>query len=188
MVKNKKTSERGAGAFEKLSLQQQQFVLELLKHKFNATKAAIEAGYSEKSARSKASQLLTIVNIQEAISEQVEELQKRTKADAEYLLTILKEDVEADIADLFDENSNLKPVEDWPPVFRRGLVASLKVESVRSRGDDKGDEVVRVKEVKLADRTKIKELLGRHKAVNAFGKDEQGSDIHIHLSGKEALL
>ena len=64
MVKNKKTSERGAGAFEKLSLQQQQFVLELLKHKFNATKAAIEAGYSEKSARSKASQLLTIVNIQ----------------------------------------------------------------------------------------------------------------------------
>lgn len=184
---NQEFRENGAGVFEKLNLKQQQFVLEYPKD-FNATQAAIRAGYSKKTAGSKGHELLKIVEIQEAISEQVEDLQERTKADAEYLLTILKEDVEADIADLFDENSNLKPVEDWPPVFRRGLVASLKVESVRSRGDDKGDEVVRVKEVKLADRTKIKELLGRHKAVNAFGKDEQGSDIHIHLGEKEALL
>ncbi|MEW8026722.1 MAG: terminase small subunit [Candidatus Thiodiazotropha sp.] len=175
-------------AFESLNHQKQQFVLELIKHKFNATKAAIEAGYSEKSARSKASQLLTIVNIQEAISEQVEELQERTKTDAEYLLTILKEDVEADIADLFEENGDLKPIEEWPMPFRRGLVSGLKVEVARTRGDNKGDEIIQVKDVRLADRIRLIELLGKHKAVNAFEKGESGSEIHVHLDGKAALL
>ncbi|MCU7863651.1 MAG: terminase small subunit [Candidatus Thiodiazotropha sp. (ex Lucinoma borealis)] len=179
---------QGVRAFDKLNPQRQQFVLELIKHKFNATKAAIEAGYSEKSARSKASQLLTIVNIQEAISEKVKALQERTQADAEYLLNILKEDVEADIADLYEENSNLKPVEDWPLVFRRGLVASLKIETVRTRGDDEEDEIVRVKEVRLADRTKLKELLGRHKAVGAFEKEHENSEIHIHIGGKDSAI
>ena len=37
--------------------------------KFNATKAAIKAGYSEKTARSKGSQLLTKVNVQEAVQD-----------------------------------------------------------------------------------------------------------------------
>ncbi|MCU7839663.1 MAG: terminase small subunit [Candidatus Thiodiazotropha sp. (ex Troendleina suluensis)] len=179
---------QGARAFEELNPQRQQFVLELIKHKFNATKAAIEAGYSEKSARSQASQLLTNLNIQEAIAEQVEELQQRTKVDADYMLNILKEDVEADIADLYDEQGNLQPIKDWPLVFRRGLVASLKIETVRTRGDDEESEVVQVKEVKLADRTKLKELLGRHKAVRAFEKEHENSEIHIHIGGKDSAL
>ncbi|MEW8228304.1 MAG: terminase small subunit, partial [Candidatus Thiodiazotropha endolucinida] len=178
---------RRAEAFERLTTKQQQFVLEYPKD-FNGAQAAIRAGYSENSARQIAAENLAKPDIQKASSEQVVELQRRAKVDAEYLLTILKEDVEADIADLFKDNGNLKPVEDWPPAFRRGLVASLKIKVVRARGDDEESQIVRIKEVRLADRTKLKELLGRHKAVGAFEKDEQGSDIHIHLGEKEALL
>ncbi|MCG7932132.1 MAG: terminase small subunit [Candidatus Thiodiazotropha lotti] len=175
-------------AFDQLKPQQQQFVLELLKHNFNATKAAIEAGYSEKSARSQASQLLTKLNIQAAISEQVKAQQERIMVDADYLLEVLRDDVEADLADLFKENGNLKPVKEWPPVFRRGLVASLKVEAIQVRGDDKQSEIVQVKEVRLADRTKLKVLLGKHRAVQAFDKEKDGNEIHIHIEGKDALL
>ncbi|MCG8016300.1 MAG: terminase small subunit [Candidatus Thiodiazotropha sp. 'RUGA'] len=173
-------------SFDQLKPQQQQFVLELLKHNFNATRAAIEAGYSEKSARSKASQLLTIVNIQAAISEQVKAQQERILVDADYLLAVLRDDVQADIADIFEENGNLKPIKEWPPVFRRGLVTSLKINEIQVRGDD--EQIVQVKEVRLADRTRLIELLGKHKSVRAFEKEADSSQIHIHIEGKDALL
>lgn len=175
-------------AFDQLKPQQQQFVLELLKHNFNATKAAIKAGYSEKSARSKASQLLTIVNIQAAISEQIKAQQERIMVDADYLLALLRDDVQAYIVDIFEDSGNLKPVKEWPPVFRRGLVASLKVEVIQVRDNNEQSEIVQVKEVRLADRTKLKELLGKHKSVRAFDRDADSSDIHIHIDGKDALV
>ncbi|RLW63964.1 MAG: hypothetical protein B6D73_14345 [gamma proteobacterium symbiont of Stewartia floridana] len=174
------------GAFDQLKPQQQQFVLELLKHNFNATKAAIDAGYSEKSARQSASRLLTIDDIQEAISEQVKAQQERIMVDADYLLEVLRDDVEADISDLFKENGNLKPVKEWPRVFRCGLVASLKIRVIQARGDD--EEIVEMKEVRFVDRTKLIELLGKHKSVRAFERDADSSDIHIHIDGKDALV
>ncbi|MES9841215.1 MAG: terminase small subunit [Candidatus Thiodiazotropha endolucinida] len=175
-------------AFEELNHKQQQFVLELIKHKFNATKAAIEAGYSEKSARSKASQLLTKINIQEAIQEEVTKLQDETRDDAKLLQEQLREEVTADFAALYDDDGRLKKPKEWPMAFRRGLVSGMKIEAVRTRGDDEDNEIVTVKEVKLADRTKIKELFGKHKAVNAFDKGEQGGEIHIHIGDKLSKL
>ena len=172
-------------AFERLNLKQQQFVLELLKHKFNATKAAIETGYSEKSARSKASQLLTKINIQEAIAEQVKEQQKRTKVDADYMLNLLKEDVEADIADLYDDEGKLRQPKDWPMVWRRGLVSGIEVETLL--GKEEGPKIT-VSKIKQADRTKLKELLGRHKAVQAFEKEDKGGEIHINIGDKLSKL
>ena len=53
---------------------------------YNGAKAAVRAGYGEKSARSKASQLLTIVNIQSYIKELQDELLKQCKVEAHVVL------------------------------------------------------------------------------------------------------
>ena len=45
---------------------------------FNATKAAIRAGYSEKTARSQGQRLLTNVDIQAAVSEAIKARMERT--------------------------------------------------------------------------------------------------------------
>lgn len=171
-------------AFDRLNHKQQQFVLEYTKD-FNATQAAIRAGYSEKSARSKASQLLALVNIQDALQEQIKEQQERTKVDADYILNMLKEDVEADIADLYDENNNLRPVKEWPIAFRRGLISGMDVQTLL--GDEDNPASIMTKP-RLADRTKLKELLGKHKAVQAFEKEQSSGEIHIHIAGKDSQL
>ena len=69
----------------KLNPQQQAFVQEYLVD-LNATQAAIRAGYSQKSARSMASQLLTKLNIQEAIAAARIRQQERTQITADRVL------------------------------------------------------------------------------------------------------
>ena len=64
----------------------------------NATQAAIRAGYSAKSAVSKASQLLTIVNIQAAIQLATEERSRRTEVDADWVIENLRLVVEQAMA------------------------------------------------------------------------------------------
>ena len=60
-----------------LTEKQRRFVDEYLID-LNATQAAIRAGYSVKTAREQASQNLTKLNIQQAISEKMAERSKRT--------------------------------------------------------------------------------------------------------------
>lgn len=63
----------------KLNDKQEKFCLEYIKD-MNATQAAIRAGYSEKTARTQASQLLTKLNIQERVAE----LKKNYVKEAEF--------------------------------------------------------------------------------------------------------
>jgi phage terminase small subunit len=72
-----------------LNVQQEAFCLEYIVD-LNGSKAAIRAGYSEKTARQIASQLLTKLNIQDRIAELKEERSKRTKIDADWVLTSAK--------------------------------------------------------------------------------------------------
>lgn len=185
LVQAQNSRELSSGALEMLNPKQQQFVLEYTID-FNATQAAIRAGYSVKTAGAKGHELLKIVEIQKAISDQVHELQERTKVNAEYILNLLKDDVEADIADLYNEDNTFKHPKEWPLVWRRGLISGIEIETVQIGVDDKPDVVV--SKVKLADRTKLKELLGKHRAVQAFDKEKEGNEIYIHIEGKDALL
>ena len=67
------------------------------------------------------------------------------------------------------------PVKQWPLVFRMGLVASVKTHELwEGTGKDR-TQIGLVREVKLIERTKIKELLGKHTDVQAF-KERTGGD------------
>ncbi len=69
----------------KLTSKQERFVEEYLID-LNATKAAVRAGYSEKTARQIGSENLSKLAIQEAIAEAKRERSEATKIDAEWVL------------------------------------------------------------------------------------------------------
>ncbi len=134
----------------------------------NGTKAAIKAGYAENSARVTASRMLTKANIAAAIEREVEARRAAIGEDAESLLKRLVAEANADVADIIDERGALKPVQEWPAIWRRGLVAGVKVTEMFETIDEERVHVGNIVEVKLADRAKRLEMFGRHRAIKAF--------------------
>ena len=150
-----------------LTPKQQRFTEEYLVD-LNATQAAIRAGYSAKTAEQQGYRLLTNVQVSAGIAAAQQERSKRTQIDADWLLRRLADEAEADLADLYTEAGELKPVHEWPAVWRKGLVAGIEVlEEFDGSGRDR-KSVGLVRKVKLADRVKVKELIGRHVNVAAF--------------------
>lgn len=88
------------------------YITEIDGESFNATKAAIKAGYSKKTAAQQASRLLSIVNIQLRISELQKEAFKRCEIDADYVLNKFKKIADDDISNYLkfytDENGDIK--------------------------------------------------------------------------------
>ncbi len=145
---------------------QQKFVQEYLID-LNATQAAIRAGYSERTANEQGSRLLTNVSVRSAIEQAQEERSKRTKINADWVLATLAEEKTADLADLYDATGQIKPVKDWPMAFRRGVVTGVEtVEEWNGSGEDRKPVIVR--KIKMTDRIKHIELIGKHISVQAF--------------------
>ncbi|PLC06395.1 terminase small subunit [Variovorax sp. RO1] len=151
-----------------LTPKQQRFVAEYLID-LNATQAAVRAGYSARTADKIGSQLLGKTRVGEAIADAKKERAERTDINADWVLKRLARDATADLADLYDDHGGLKPVKEWPLVWRTGLVAG--VETVQERlGDDPdgAPTFATVRKLKLLDRTKLVELIGKHVDVGAF--------------------
>ena len=151
-----------------LSPKQQRFVDEYLLD-LNATQAAIRAGYSEATAQEQSSRLLSNVMVREAIDAALANRSERTQIDADYVLTRLAAEAEADMADIFDPDGALLPVKDWPAIWRKGLVAGVDVEL--------GQDGATVQKVRFSDRIKRLELIGKHVAVQAFQKNIQVNSL-----------
>lgn len=150
-----------------LTPKQQRFVDEYLID-LNATQAAIRAGYSEKTAASQGERLLRNVEINAAINAARSERSQETKIDAAWVLKRLAAEAQADVADLYDDDGNLLPVKQWPLIWRQGLVAGIDVEDLfEGRGEDR-ERIGRVLKIKLSDRVRRLELIGKHIGVNAF--------------------
>ena len=147
----------------------------------NGTQAAIRAGYSKRTANEQAAQLLAKLSIQEYLKTLMDARKERTQIDADWVLKRLAQDATADVADLYDESGNLRPVHDWPMAWRTGLVAGIDTVQERIGTDPEGKpEFATVRKIRLADRTKLLELVGKHIDVGAF-KDR------IEHSGKIGL-
>lgn len=149
---------------------QEAFVREYLID-LNATQAAIRAGYSARTANEQGARLVANVSVRSAIEAAKSERAKRTEINADWVLRRLHSDATADLSELYDETGNIRPMKDWPMAFRTGLVAGI--ETVQERD---GDDYVTVRKVKLADRGKLLEMIGRHIGVGAF-KDKVEHDV-----------
>ncbi|MGJ5032280.1 terminase small subunit [Bradyrhizobium sp. HKCCYLS2038] len=144
----------------------------------NATQAAVRAGYSPKTAGVISVELMTKPHVKAAIDAAIAERSERTGIDAAWLLNRLADEAEADLADIYSENGALKPVRDWPKIWRQGLVAGVEHIEVKDReGNATGDVIVKIK---ISDRVKRLELIGKHVGVQAFLEK-------VEVAGVEAL-
>lgn len=156
-------SKRAISAAEKA----ERFVLEYLID-LNATKAAIRAVFSAKTARSAGHRLLTNVDIVAAIDAAKIARAERTRTDGDWVLARLRMEVDADLADLYDRNGTVKPVHEWPLIWRTGLVFSVDVEELWEGAAEKRELVGQRVKTRLADRFSRILAIGKHVKVNAF--------------------
>ncbi|MCE9762389.1 terminase small subunit [Citrobacter portucalensis] len=139
----------------------------------NATQAAIRAGYSDKTAQEQSSRLLSNVMVQDRISVLKSERNERVGVDAAYVLRRLTEIDQMDVLDVLLENGELKPVKDWPKVWRTTL-SGMDVTEIA------GDSAGLLKKIKWPDKVKNLELLGKHIDVQAFKeKVEHSGEISL---------
>ena len=142
-----------------LTPKQQRFVEEYLID-LNATQAAIRAGYSEKTAKEIGSENLTKPNIAKAIEEAQNKRQEQTQIDAAYVLKRLVEIDQMDVLDIMDDQMKIRPVNEWPKVWRQYVVNLENLELSDGEGC--------FKKIKWPDKVKNLELLGKHVSVGAF--------------------
>ncbi|MGO4508022.1 terminase small subunit [Bradyrhizobium sp. 2TAF36] len=162
-----------------LTAKQQLFVEEFLLD-LNATQAAIRAGYSKETADKQGPRLLAHPEVKFAIDAAKLQRSERTEIDADWMLRRLVDEAEADLADLYDERGDLKPIELWPEIWRQGLVAGVEIDALYEGSGEDRIQVGLVKKIKLSDRLRRLELIGKHVRVNAF-QDQ------VAMSGVEGL-
>lgn len=130
----------------------------------NITQAAIRAGYSPKTAYAIGFKLLKNAEIRALIDEKAKKRELESGVDAAWLLKDLATQAKADINDLYTESGELKPIREWPMVWRTGLVAGIDT----SQSIDVGGAPVKITRVRLADRIRVRELLGKHVTIQAW--------------------
>lgn len=167
----------------KLTPKQAAFVAEYLVD-LNASAAARRAGYSERTADAIGRENLGKPTVAAAVRAAMQARQQRTEVNADWVLKRLAQLADADLADLYGADGGLLPVDQWPEVWRRGLVAGI--ETIEERVD--GVVVGQLRKVKLADRVKLLELLGRHVDVGAFRErveltGKNGGPVAVDVSG-----
>lgn len=167
-----------------LTAKQGRFVEEYLVD-LNATQAAIRAGYSEKTAYSMGQRLLKHVEVAQLLAEAQAKRSERVQVDADWVLTRLAAEATADLADILDDAGAIKPVSDWPVIWRQGLVAGFDVQENEVDGVKMGQTV----KVKLSDRIKRIELIGKHVNVQAF-RDQvhQTGAVTLNVTPEDAEL
>lgn len=87
------------------------------------TQAAIRSGYSERTAQRIGSENFSKPLIQSRISELMDSRNKANDINANYVLRRLVEIDQMDVADIIDGNGDIKPVKEWPKVWRTSLSA-----------------------------------------------------------------
>lgn len=177
---------------KKLDHKEERFVEEYLVD-LDPSRAAVEAGYSKTTARTKAYQWVSNGKVKphvyEAIAKAKEKRSERTDIDADWVLRRLANEAEADLVDILDDNGAIRPIKDWPKIWRQGLVAGIDVQENTIEGVKIGETV----KVKLSDRIKRLELIGKHINVSAFaerlehtGKD--GGPIDINTATDDEVM
>lgn len=146
----------------------------------NATQAAERAGSKAKNLTVAGAEFLANPNVAAEIDRRKRARSEKTQIDAAWVLKRLADEAEADIADLYDADGALLPVKQWPKIWRQGLVAGVDVEEITVQGVKMGE----IKKIKLSDRIRRLELIGKHVSVNAFQEVVQ----HKGLEGLAARL
>ena len=147
----------------------------------NATQAAIRAGYSPKTANEQGSQLLAKLSIQNRIAQLQAEQSRRTGVSADRVVRELAKIAFVNAADLIDP----KPASLKSDVSHDDLAAVQSVK-VKTFGEDGLEQ-----EVKLADKLRALDLLGKHLGMfNGASGDtsDQLAEARKLLGGMDSVI
>lgn len=149
----------------------------------NGTQAVIRAGYSKKGADVTAARLLGNAKVAEHLEYIVSKRERETGIDARYILNRLAEIDQMDALDIVDEDENLKPIREWPKIWRQ-MISGFDVKELYSKDKDGKDILIGfIKKIKWVDKIKNLELLGRHVSIGAWrdriGLEMENSDDEL---------
>ena len=160
-----KDPKRKSTQYKPLTVMQEAYAQEYVKCPENQTQAAINAGFSPKSAHVKASTMMRV--------------------SADYVLLRLVEMVQMDVSDILDDDGGIKPVSQWPKVWRTSLSA-MDINRIRMAGKDGEDDIEStLQKVKWPDKVKLLELIGKHVDVMAF-KERMEVNVNVTIADRMA--
>lgn len=159
--------ENDAVSLKPLTPRQQRFVEEYLID-LNATQAAIRAGYSPNCAKETGSELLTYPHVRARIDVARAERSKRTGVNADIVVEELAKIARVNPIDVIDPNTGKIKADSVDDV---AAIASVRVKITPTKN---GDIVER--EVRMADKIKALELLGKHLGMFIDRKEITGKD------------
>lgn len=112
------------------------------------------------------------------IRARIEQLRKeraeRTQIDSDYVLTSLYEARELDVMDILDDTGNVRPIRGWPRAWRINITGLDLHELVT------GDTETIIRKLKLPDKTRLLELIGKHVGVQAFN-EKRSTDVNVKM-------
>ena len=133
----------------------------------NATQAAIRAGYSPKTAREQARALLTKLDIQNRIAQLQAEQSRRTGVTSDRVVRELAKIAFVNAGDLIDPETASVKLD-----ASRDDLAAVQSIKVKTFGEDGLEH-----EVKLADKIKALDLLGRHLGMFNGATDDNSDTL-----------
>lgn len=164
------------------------------------TEAVLIAGYSVKTAATNTTRLTKNDEISQRIRELQEAIAASVLVDASKLHRRWSEMFDADIGDIIDVNlRGFKPIHEWPKIWRQmlqGVDMKELFEHSKDGGGASWDKIGEVIKIKFVEQLKLGELIGKHKAVDAFVAQKPEEHLHLHLheeidrriaSGRERL-
>lgn len=111
------------------------------------------------------------------------ERNKKLNISAEYVLKRLIEIDNLDIADIVHDDGSVKPVSEWPAGWRKSI-HGIDLNAIKN-----GDIETIVKKIKIPDKLKNLELIGRHIGVKAWqqvlGTETEPEPLNINVSVKQ---
>lgn len=153
-------------------------------HEYLKTLSAQEAGKTVGfKTRQHAWDVLQREEVEERIAFLNGQRLSRVDVDADYVLRRLVEIDQMDVLDIMDDNFCLKPISEWPKVWRQFVSNIENNEEFEGYGEDR-EQSGWLKKIKWPDKVKNLELLGKHIAVGAF-KEKVEHDVSDPL--KELL-
>lgn len=147
---------------KRLTPKQMLLVETLLAHdKISIREAGIQAGYSAQTAEQIASQTLKRPHVRAYYDEQLAARSKRTGIDADYVLQRLADIEQMDVGDIFDADGKMLPLQRWPKIWRQN-VKEIDLKTGK---------------IKLQDKLRTLELIGKHVGVRAFAEQIEVTDM-----------
>ena len=124
------------------------------------------------SVHERASRFHALVEIQSRIAELEVKVSNRAKEkfnmDSDWLLEELRGVRDMDVLDIMEDDlKSFKPLSEWPAIWRREI-SGIDLMTLTS-GDENIESIIR--KIKWPDKTKNRELIGKHVKVSAFSEN-----------------